>query len=55
MKISKKIIICPECHGEGAKSEYNVCTEKFERKKCRYCDGKRVIREEIHHYQILDD
>ena len=54
MVISKRIIICPGCYGEGVKDKY-IGDGKYEKEKCPYCGGERVIREEIHHYQILND
>ncbi|WP_297419130.1 hypothetical protein [Clostridium sp.] len=41
---SSKIIMCPECKGEGQVDE-RVSLYDSEYKECPYCKGKRVVLE----------
>lgn len=56
--VSKKIIVCPECFGQGVITKEvrdNYYESHDEHTPCVYCGGLRVVREIVSHESVLPE
>ena len=49
--VSKKYVVCPKCNGSGIEDKY-IGDGKHTNITCSYCNGGRVVLEDIKHFAI---